>query len=84
VTDDVLLPSAAPGLRSGSSPEPVQRIAGGWLGDVAPGAMGALGIALVSLASLCVTLLRRQRAQRLVTARVAARLATLAAPHEPA
>lgn len=61
----------------------VGRLAGGLLGPDIPGTAGVVGIMLVSAASLAVTVLRRQRARRRTAARVAARLASLAAPQGP-
>jgi hypothetical protein len=61
----------------------VSRLAGGLLGPDVPGVAGIVGIMLISAASLAVTVLRRQRARRRLTARVASRLASLAAPQGP-
>jgi hypothetical protein len=76
--------SAAP--LSGSDPgkaERVGRLAGGLLGPASLEAAGLLGIVLVSIASVAVTLLRRQRARRLLAVRVAARLASLSPTQGP-
>jgi len=63
-------------------PETAGRLAGGLLGPDVDGTAGLLGIFLVSSASVAVTVLRRQRARRLLAARVATRLARLAATPE--
>jgi outer membrane biosynthesis protein TonB len=70
---------AGPGAAAGAIGQRPSRLAGGLLGIEGPGAVGLLGMALLSAASLAVTLLRRQRSRRLVAARVAARLAAVAA-----
>jgi hypothetical protein len=56
------------------------RLAGGFLGPVAPGTAGVAGIVAISALSLAVTMLRRRRARRLLAARVGARLAAVAGP----
>ena len=87
---DPTLAGTAPGTPDGSasvaeSPASgqVSRLAGGLLGPDIPGAAGVVGIMLISAASLAVTVLRRQRARRRLTARVASRLASLAAAQGP-
>ncbi len=54
------------------------------LTDLGVPEMGALGLILIGLASLAVTLLRRRRMRRRLTARIAERLATLVAASGPA
>jgi hypothetical protein len=55
------------------------RLAGGLLG-FEPGAAGLVSLVLLSAASLAVTVARRRRAQRLLAARIGARLARIAGP----
>jgi len=57
---------------------------GAGLGDPAIPEIGALGILLLALASLAVTVLRRQRMRRRLAARIADRLAAIAAPSQTA
>ncbi len=64
-------------------PAPVGRQAGGLLGPGSTGTAGMLGVVLLSLASVVVTVLRRRRSGRLAAARVAARLADVAAAPGP-
>jgi hypothetical protein len=59
------------------------RLAGGLLGPATPEAAGLLGVVLISIASVAVTVLRRQRARRLLATRVAARLAKVTATQGP-
>jgi hypothetical protein len=64
-------------------PERGSRLAGGLLGPGETGAAGVLGVVLVTLLSLAISLLRRHRARRLLAARVAARVASVAALTAP-
>ncbi|HSL34065.1 MAG TPA: OB-fold nucleic acid binding domain-containing protein [Candidatus Limnocylindrales bacterium] len=76
-------PSTASGLAGSDSTLSIgadSRQAGGLLGVEGAGAAGLAGVALLSALSVAVTLLRRHRSRRLVTARVAARLAAVAGP----
>jgi hypothetical protein len=59
------------------------RRAGTFLGIGEPGAIGLVGALLVAAASAAVTALRRQRARRLMAARIAVRLARVAGPRAP-
>jgi hypothetical protein len=89
VGDPTLDPTAAgvaaehPSAREPGVQEPAGRLAGGLLGPDSPGTVGLLGIVLVSIASVVVSVLRRQRARRLMAARLAARLASVTAMHGP-
>ncbi|HET9435866.1 MAG TPA: hypothetical protein VFO50_03350, partial [Candidatus Limnocylindrales bacterium] len=67
--------AADPGAAGGSS-----RVAGELLGINGAGLAGLLGMVLLSTASMAATVAHRRRARRLLTARVAARLATVAGP----
>ena len=64
------------GSGPGSATGPAPRIAAGFADPAIP-EIGIAGIVLVSLASLVVTLLRRERMRRRLSARIADRLAAL-------
>jgi hypothetical protein len=85
------LPAAAssapsPVAPATARPAPAPRAAGleDPLGIGLPGTAGLTSIVLASVASLGVTLLRRERARRLLLARVASRVAAVAGPPRPA
>jgi hypothetical protein len=66
-----------------ASEPPGSRLAGGFLGIAEFGGLGFAGGLLIALASVAVTVLRRQRARRLVASRVAARLARVTGSAPP-
>lgn len=69
--------------RAADAAAPGGRQAGGLLGPSSPGTVGMAGIVLISLISVAVAVLRRRRARRLLTTRVASRLAEVGAVHGP-
>jgi hypothetical protein len=70
-------------LSESGDPGTSPRLAGGFLGVSDPGSLGVVGALLAAAASVAVTALRRHRARRLTTARIAARLARVAGPPPP-
>jgi hypothetical protein len=80
-TEASVPPGEQPGdLTAPADPGTAPRVAGGFLGVSDPGSLGVVGALLAAAASVAVTALRRQRARRLMTARIAARLARVAGP----
>jgi hypothetical protein len=77
------VPSPDASTPAASSAGIATRRAGTFLGIGEPGAIGLVGALLVAAASAAVTALRRQRARRLMAARIAVRLARVAGPRAP-